>query len=266
MLFTNNDYEHSKDDFNEINNSLENGNFFDASKSENIAKIKGKLPKLDKFLLFLIGFAYTGMLLISFVYSLLLSAFVIDKNFFNVLANSLCYGTLLIIFGYFIFKNREYFLAEAKQKENYLYGFLLGIVIVGIEIVISYLMISLLGKQEMNANQEGIEILMKSYPTLMILIAVIIGPFCEEITYRVGLYGCLAEYNEKLGFIISGLIFGFVHIKFTNTTFLAELSSFPVYVAIGMCLNYCYKKHGLACSYVAHAILNLMSVIGVFLR
>ena len=97
----------------------------------------------------------------------------------------------------------------------------------------------------------------------MFLVSVVVGPMCEEITYRVGLYGALREKNKVIGFIVSGLVFAFMHIVFTDTTLRAELTAFPIYLLISYFLNYAYEKNGLACSYMAHMTLNLISFIAI---
>ena len=116
---------------------------------------------------------------------------------------------------------------------------------------------------ETNANQSDIMELTTAYPTIMFFITVIIGPLCEEITYRVGLFELLKEKNEIMAFIVSSLIFAFIHMSFIDTTLKAELTAFPIYLCIGLCLTYAYKKYGLACSYVAHLSLNLISFLSI---
>ncbi len=135
-----------------------------------------------------------------------------------------------------------------------------GFIALLLEIAVNSL-ISIFYTPELNANQTAVNSLLENYPTITFFVIVIIGPICEELTYRVGLYNLLKTKNENLGFILSGFIFAFVHISFTNTTLLAELAAFPVYLVIAYSFNYAYKKYGFAGSVSAHIIVNLASFL-----
>ena len=91
----------------------------------------------------------------------------------------------------------------------------------------------------------------------------LIGPFCEEITYRVGLFDLIKRKNKILAYIIEVLIFAFIHIQFSETTLGAELAAFPIYLAIGFFLTFAYDKFDLPASYMAHIFLNTISFIAV---
>jgi hypothetical protein len=220
-----------------------------------------KLPFKTKLILFLCGFSYVGFLVLNLVWGLIFST-VEDKTLRYVFIISTTYLSLFGIFVFFAVKNKKYFIEKLKDPTKYLYGLIFGLVTIGIEIAIASI-ITTIFPSETNANQSDIIELTTAYPTIMFFITVIIGPLCEEITYRVGLFELLKEKNEIMAFIVSSLIFAFIHMSFTDTTPQAELTAFPIYLCIGLCLTYAYKKYGLACSYVAHLSLNLISFLSI---
>lgn len=267
MLYSNDSYQTNKDDFNEINNNFANSDFVKLSNFNNNQgqnNTENKLSKKTCLLMFIIGFAYTGLLLISFFVVLIFSSFQMEESLQQILTEVVTYVILFSLLGYLAFKSKKYFIDNLKNPKNYLYGVLIGAAVIVAEIIISTL-ISSIYQPETNANQTMVNDLTTNYPTLMIITTVIIGPICEELTYRVGLYELLRQKNEVFGFIVSGLIFAFVHIGFTDTTFLTEITAFPVYLTIAYLFNLAYKKYGLAGSVTAHAITNLVSMLAILL-
>lgn len=259
MLNQEEGYKENKNDFDEINNNIEKMGFSPTPVLKKDEDNGEKLSFKTKLILFLCGFAYAGFLVLQLVWVLILS-FIEDKSLFSVAAISATYLSLFGIFVYFGFKNKKYFISKLKDPTKYLYGLICALITIGIEIVVA-LIINTLFPTETNANQAAVESYITSYPTLMFFITVVIGPLCEEITYRVGLFELLKEKNETMALIVSSLIFAFIHISFTDTTFAAEAASFPIYLSIGLCLTYSYKKFGLPGSYVAHMSLNLISFL-----
>lgn len=262
MLNQEQGYEENRNDFDEINNNLQKMGFTPSQVEKNNENNDEKLPFKVKLILFLCGFSYIGFLILQLIWILVLKAFVEDDVTLSV---SVVSGTYLSLFGIFIYfgiRYKKYFLSKIKDPTRYLYGLLCGVITIGIEIAVS-LIITTLFPSETNANQAAVESYTFAYPTLMFFITVIIGPLCEEITYRVGLFELLKEKNEILALILTSLIFAFIHISFTDTTFLAEATSFPIYLTIGLCLTYGYKKYGLPCSYIAHMLLNLISFLAI---
>ena len=270
MLLSEGGYQTNKDDFNEINNEIINAGSFqipNGYKINNNNNGKNDSDKLSRnvcWILFLIGFAYGGMLLASLAASSILSLFSMDDGLYLILTEVFTYVFLFCSLGFVAFKSKNFFIKNLKDGKNYLFGLVFGALTLCAEIVVSSLIASFY-QAEVNSNQSIVNELTKNYPTLMIITTVIIGPFCEELTYRVGLYELLRKKNEVFGFIVSGLVFAFVHIGFTDTTFLAEITAFPVYLTIAYLFNLAYKKYGLAGSVTAHAITNLVSMLAILL-
>lgn len=112
-------------------------------------------------------------------------------------------------------------------------------------------------------NQETINLYTTSAPILMLLTSSITTPFVEEGIFRLGISKIIK--NKHLFIIISGLVFGFLHIFPTdlNITY-ALISSIP-YVTMGMILAYIYKKEdNIYYPIFLHGLNNFISMILFF--
>lgn len=264
MLNQEQSYEENRNDFHEINSNIEKMGFcaIPLEKKEEDGN-KEKIPFYAKLAIFLCGFAYCGFFIVQIIVALFCKNNFESKLNFEVAVISITYLVLFGIFLYFIIRYRKYFAQELKDPKKYLYGFLFGIVTIAIEIFVSYIVQSIF-PTDLNGNQQSIVDYTENYPILMLFITVFVGPLCEEMTYRVGLYELIKEKNEMIAFFATSLIFAFIHISFDSTTTVqAELTSFPIYLTIAVCLTYSYKKYGFACSYVAHVFLNLISYMSI---
>ncbi len=110
-----------------------------------------------------------------------------------------------------------------------------------------------------NLNQSAIIDMVLYSPVCAILITGIIGPLCEELTYRVGLFGFAKRINRVLAYVVASLLFGLIHIQ--DYASLNEWLSYPGYAFAGLGLAFAYEKFGLATSWTAHSINNIVSVV-----
>ena len=122
-----------------------------------------------------------------------------------------------------------------------------------------------------NANESGITSIVKAYTLLSIIIFGMVGPICEEITYRLGLYSSLRRVNKYLAFILTILIFAFIHFDFTAfnasdpTVLRNEFLNLPYYLFAAFVFCFLYEKFGFASSLSAHITNNLVSVISTII-
>lgn len=122
-----------------------------------------------------------------------------------------------------------------------------------------------------NANESGITSIVKAYPLLSVIIFGVIGPVCEEITYRIGLYSSLRRVNKYLAYIVTILVFAFIHFDFasltsTNSTLIInEFLNMPYYVFAAFTFCFLYEKYGFAASLSAHITNNLVSVLSTII-
>ena len=140
-----------------------------------------------------------------------------------------------------------------------------------------------------NANQEAVNDIALRQPVLMFITTVFLAPFVEELTYRVGVLDTLGhKYQFRwLGIVISALIFGLIHIDVLTPwsnllgaisggmedvsifryQLYTELLSLIIYVTSGLALGFTYAKSGkIASSMTAHMMVNILSMISIFLN
>lgn len=119
---------------------------------------------------------------------------------------------------------------------------------------------------EDNANETSINSIITVYPVLSILIIGLLGPLCEELTYRVGLFSFFKRINKFLAYGVTLTFFALIHFDFDalfsgGSTLVNELLNLPYYLAAGFVFTFLYDKIGFASGYMAHATNNLASVL-----
>lgn len=62
-----------------------------------------------------------------------------------------------------------------------------------------------------NNNEASLDSILKIFPIQGFLMTVILAPFAEEMTYRIGLFSALKRVNLILAFIVTALVFGLIH-------------------------------------------------------
>ena len=113
-----------------------------------------------------------------------------------------------------------------------------------------------------SANEEAVRSVIDIYPVASVFMIGIIGPFCEELAYRVGLFGFLRRFNKVVAYIVSAIVFGLMHFHFTAGDLINELIFLPTYIVPGVAFAVAYDLFGLPCSLTAHVINNLWAIIG----
>lgn len=210
--------------------------------------------------LFLGGFSYVGMLLCQLICSLFFGG-ISDVGLKNALIILFCY--LLMLGGLLsisLFTRRQTFIKKFTHPSSYLYGLayagmmVLAALLIGVIVSIFYF-------AEENTNQNAAVDIVNNYPILAFFVIVIIGPICEEMTYRVGLYSFLRRINVFLAFAITSIVFALIHFDFEASNMANELSSLPTYLACGFLLSLAYERHGPACSITAHMLYNLTAFL-----
>jgi len=136
-------------------------------------------------------------------------------------------------------------------------GFLVFLAIFIFDIVWGNILLRLGGTT--NENQEAVNQIVDTSPLLSVLFIGIIGPFCEEITYRAGLFTFLKRINKVLAFVGTAIFFGAIHMH--DITSLNEWLSLPTYVFAGFAFSYAYDKWGIGASLTAHITINTVAVL-----
>ena len=89
----------------------------------------------------------------------------------------------------------------------------------------------------------------------------------EEMGYRVGLFGFCSRLGKFAAYAISGVVFGLAHFDIEALTagdsarLIVEFANLPSYIGAGLFLGFIYDRFGLAASYTAHTLNNVVSLI-----
>ena len=156
---------------------------------------------------------------------------------------------------------------DLSKWKNWLIGIGIGAAMIIFPIIYTTI-VSTFYEYHINGNEESLRDIIDVYPVASVLIFGIVGPVCEELTYRVGLFGALSK-KKWVAYLVSIIIFAMVHFTFTADNIYDELVNLPVYVASGALLAFAYDQFGLAASLSAHITNNLyavlVSIIGKYL-
>lgn len=174
----------------------------------------------------------------------------------NMVLNYAVYGTLFIIMmgivAIYLPK-----LCKSFTKPDFLWGFIVYAVIFGFDIVWGN--ISRAIGATINENQDAINNIAKINVPLSLLFLGFLGPICEELTYRVGLFNFTRRVNRIMGYVISAAIFGLIHIHDYGS--LNEWLSYPSYLFAGLAFAFAYEKWGFGASTLAHVTNNVLSLL-----
>ena len=207
--------------------------------------------------LFLAGFSFAGMLIAELIVALLLNS-IEDKLLFSTLLISITYlvmflGLSLIV----ILTRRDHFFKKYRRAIDYIYGLGYAITLVLVSMIVATIL-NLFHPVSENANQEAAVSFAQGYPILAFFILGLIGPICEELTYRVGLYSFLRRFNKWVALGVTAFVFAFIHFDVTGDL-VKELWSFPSYLVSGVILTLAYEHRGPACSMTAHIAYNIFA-------
>ena len=213
--------------------------------------------------LFLAGFSFVGMLVSEFISALFVYGLA-DKTLKNALVLLFTYLLMFAALLTICFTSRErIFIKKFKRPADYTLGLAYAGAVFGVSLLIG--MITSIFYKDTNTNQAAAESLIGNYPIIAGFVICIIGPICEELTYRVGLYSFLRRINKVLAFIVTVIIFTLIHFDFTAENMIGELWALPSYIACGAIFTMAYDHHGPACSIIAHMAYNTTAFLAVIM-
>lgn len=233
-----------------------------------------RVPKRVVFLhpicqlaMFVIGFAFLGMFLTEYIFAFFVREIDSDSLVFkSTVLMALTYVTMLIgLLAVPLFSRRKYFFSKFNSGIDYIYGIAFAITLMAAGALVTAVT-SIWHTPADNVNQMGVESIAKSYPLIGILIMGIVGPICEELTYRVGLYSFLRRINKYLALIVTMIVFALIHFTFDAENIIEELWAFPSYLISGLILTLAYELRGPACSITAHVCYNLIALLMVMVQ
>ena len=113
-----------------------------------------------------------------------------------------------------------------------------------------------------NINEASLQTIQDAYPFACLIVFGIIGPICEEFTYRVGLFSLFERKNKAIAYVVTIIVFAFIHFNFsiTPSVLLNEVLNLPFYMFAAFAFCFTYEKFGLAGSLTAHIINNVISL------
>lgn len=210
--------------------------------------------------LFLCGFAYGGMILAELLFTLCAFSF----------ESSLLKTTLILLLTYLMMlggvlsiaflTRRKTFIKRYTRYQDYLFGgaYTLGLIFLGL--IISFIM-NIFQQTGNNTNQDAAIEIAKNYPIFGFIILCLLGPICEEMTYRVGLYSFFRRINKYVAMALTTIIFALIHFDFFAEDMITELISLPSYISAGLLLTIAYEHRGPACSMTAHILYNIFAFV-----
>lgn len=223
------------------------------------------LPISHELALFLIGLI--GLNAISIIVSLFFVNMAKEDEVLAVLLiNSISYLIILLIDIILLRKYFRDFLSYFKKWQSYAFGLLGGIILIVSSFTISYIMEMLIPSASTGGNQSTIISMVNTNPIASIIVLAFIGPFTEELAYRVGLYTLLARKSKILAYIVTALIFAAIHIDFFSNNFINELAALPDYLIAGLLFCLIYDLKGFGASFIAHMANNLFAVILIIIQ
>lgn len=173
--------------------------------------------------------------------------------------NSVRYLVLAVGFVVLLFPRLPAIFSKFKNWRHDLIGLVGGIALVGVTFLYNFI-ISQFVDFGVNNNEVAAESMITMFPVISIFILGMIGPICEEITYRYGLFGCLKKKNIILAYIVTTIVFAFIHFDFTGDL-VTELLNIPTYLIAGFGLTFIYHKWGFNASIIAHVFNNMYVIV-----
>lgn len=217
-------------------------------------------------ILFLVGFLGLKLLgqLVQLIFSVLPNLGFLHGIEGNAAINFTLYfflfGILIFILNSDIFK----FSKDFTKGKTYLNGIAFGFFMIVVSSAVGSIFRLFAPSAGTNSNEAGVDSITSMYPFLSIIVFGLIGPICEEFTYRAGLFNSLKKLNRYAAYFGTAIIFGLIHFNFSSFfdgTYVTELINLPTYIVSGLLLCYFYEYGGLGTSIVAHATNNLFAVL-----
>ena len=207
------------------------------------------------------GFSILGVI-ISLIISLFNTSSV-SNILLNMILNTVVYALLFMILFAIINVDIKKLLCSFKKWKPYVAAVLcfLSIILFG---MIYSMILQLAGVQiSGNGNQQAIDVTSESYPLTALIIFGFIGPICEELTYRVGLFSFSKRISKWLAYPLTILVFALIHFNFSASSLVNELYNLPYYIIAAFALTFTYDKFGFAGSITAHVLNNIISLLPV---
>lgn len=156
-----------------------------------------------------------------------------------------------------------------KNWKSYAFGGAAFLVIIAFSIIYNVFISALFPDITSNKNQSTINSMIYSYPITSLIVFGFLGPICEEITYRVGLFTFLKRWHRVAAYVLAPIVFALIHFDWESIgtdTLANELLNIPEYLFAGLAFSYTYEKYGFGASSMAHISNNVYSVLATIIN
>jgi membrane protease YdiL (CAAX protease family) len=217
----------------------------------------------------LVGFGLLLSIIFSFVASIRLNQpeylLYINSNIFLTYIN---FSTYFLIFSILLILIKDHWLSLFKtffDANQILKGLSYGFLVLSVNIFIGLIYDFFKLQPTDNNNQTLITNLVLETPVLSFITFVFLGPIVEEFTYRLGLFSVIHERNKILSYLVTVLVFGFIHFDFTSADLFNELLNMPFYLTAGLMFCFIFVKENFAVVTYAHITNNLISILSILM-
>lgn len=181
----------------------------------------------------------------------------------SMFVNTISYCGIFCALLFLAKPNLKHLLSSFKDKKAYI-GVLIALVTIRAFNILYSIILVLFGvnpEVNINNNQTTLNSVVIMYPVISLFVFGIIGPVCEELTYRVGLFGALKRRNRIIAYVLTIIVFTFIHFDFAASNMAVELLNIPFYVAAAFAFTFVFDHYGFAAGLVAHVINNIFSIV-----
>lgn len=186
----------------------------------------------------------------------------IDYACLNTFIELIMFVVILLFYKKYLKKDLVLFKLNKKDYIKKIISYFLIFLIVkyGVALFSSLLLVMLGSDLVTSENQETVVTLAKTLPFMMMISTSLLAPFVEEGIFRLGIKKVIN--NKYLFILVSGLIFGFMHIFPTELPLYVALIESLNYVTMGLLLAYIYNEtDNIYVVVIIHALNNLLSML-----
>ena len=186
----------------------------------------------------------------------------IDYACLNTFIELIMFVVVLLFYKKYLKKDLVLFKLNKKDYIKKIISYFLIFLVVkyGVTLFSSLLLVMLGSDLVTSENQETVVTLAKTLPFMMMISTSLLAPFVEEGIFRLGIKKVIN--NKYLFILVSGLIFGFMHIFPTELPLYVALIESLNYVTVGLLLAYIYNEtDNIYVVVIIHALNNLLSML-----
>lgn len=216
-----------------------------------------------------IGFQIIATVLQIFIAMFLGGTEAFNRPSVNMILNCGAYGILIAcLFAIYGFTNLGSLIKRFKFLRTYIAAAVCLLSMIAFNNIYSIILNFIKTPVVDNVNETNVVSLTTMYPIASIIFFGIIGPICEELTYRIGLFSLCNKKSKVLAYLVAMIVFAFIHFNFDalltrniNTDLVVnELLNLPYYLFAGFAFAFTYDHYGFEASVTAHITNNLISL------